>query len=195
MDSLKDRRAPDLWRVLPLPHSDPRPASYLHQAMLSPRMPLRRIRAILREWEQRGRAEIIQAGRTRYYRRKAANTGIALTLRGGYNGGQRSESSLTADVDWFQQKLYRLKAGEPVSLMMETPSSKFSKRAAGPVQNLVILTPGSLLGFPQAVLVSVLGKGSCVIHPSTKLADLVLAGIPAVLGGALMNAIRQTMKE
>ena len=65
-------------------------------------------------------------------------------------------------------------------------------------RRLVVLTPGILLGVnPKSVLVSVVGSGSCVIKADgpAKVANLVLAGVPATLANLLMNTVHHVLKE
>jgi hypothetical protein len=116
-----------------------------------------------------------------------------------YNGRQRNEFSLGANVDWFLGALSPLRFGKPVVLWMIHPPTSTTKKTAGPKRDrtLVVICPGSLIGLPQgSFLISVVGSGSCVVKVDESgqaqgVANLVLARVPANLAKALISAIRK----
>lgn len=96
--------------------------------------------------------------------------------------------------DSFGTKLEPLTRGYAVSLVMNDPSRARSAKYRGKKQNQFVgLAPGSLYGLPSgSVLVSIVGSGSCVIHPleSNDVAKLVLAGMPAGLARVLVTKLK-----
>lgn len=103
------------------------------------------------------------------------------------------------DVDWLLGKLEPLKRGYPVVLSMQDAKYQNRKNYRGKrADQIVALAPGELYGMtPRSILVSVIGNGACVVHPATseKIADLVLAGMPARLANVLMGKLHQLLKE
>lgn len=124
-------------------------------------------------------------------------TGVALQPPVGYNRERRSKSSLSTDTDAFLGALAPLRFGKTVVLTMEDPRFKAIKNYRGTKgTKLVVLVPGSAMDMKDVVLVSVLGAGSCMVRlKSTKVADLVLAGMPAKLADVLMQKLHRIFQE
>lgn len=113
-----------------------------------------------------------------------------------YTIPQRNEFSLATEFDRFHSTLYKLRNGKQVFLHLRANPPKTAKRVAAKPKGhkVVILTP-----MPEyhGVLVSVLGYGSCMVFSQgkTKVADLILAGIPLVEATELAKTLRQVLKE
>lgn len=116
-----------------------------------------------------------------------------------YNGPQRNTISLGQDGDDFLAALAPLYAGKSVALEMEKPRIQGAKKTvADRTKKLVLLVPGTAAGIdPQAVLVSVVGSGSCIVWPkrNPQVANLVLAGMPAKLAVSLMDKLHRIFQE
>lgn len=179
-----------------IPATEPSTAYAIFLAQKKPRLSLPDLKGMLDYWSTIGRVEKLQIGRKTYYRRAAI--GVARKPVEGYTTHQRVEYSLTADVDWFYQALAPLRNGLPVFLVMDGVRMVKRKGPDAGARRLVVLTPGILLGVnPKSVLVSVVGSGSCVIKADgpAKVANLVLAGVPATLANLLMNTVHHVLKE
>lgn len=95
-----------------------------------------------------------------------------------------------------EHPLHPLLEGRCVVLLMETPPSGKRPPGAPTIKPTpVVLTPGSLFGSAQNVLlVSVVGKGATVVKVGADQQQprLVLAGVPKRLAYALMDQLRRT---
>lgn len=117
---------------------------------------------------------------------------VAKARRRGYNSPHKSHG--LGNVDWLVNSLKPLLEGKPKVLVMDTPAPprKGSPRNAWR-QQLVALAPGTLYGFAaDTVLVSIIGAGSCVVHPLRRPArttDLILAGMRAPLARTLLDGL------
>lgn len=162
-----------------------------------PRLPRRDLYTMLEDMAQRGEIEGVSTGHIRLYR--AADRGTIASPSGiTYNDTQRNKSSLDADIDWLLQKLHPVRTGKVVHLWMDLPSKTGRKTTKSERRQLVVLSPGTTIGFPrEVVLVSVIGKGSSLIRPllADGIADLVLAGMPARLAKLLMSTLKRVIKE
>jgi hypothetical protein len=155
-----------------------------------PRLPRVEIAALMAELVATGYVEEIEIGFMKYYRWRD----LALAPATDYNSGQRSESSLVEEPDWFVSTLYPLHRNVAVHLSLEDPRFGKIKHYRGKRKNqLVVLVPGVLVGLRQEyLLVAIVGSGSCLIRPHIpghSIADLVLAGMPAKLATTLMNKL------
>lgn len=116
-----------------------------------------------------------------------------------YNDPQRNSFSLSLDGDNFLAALAPLRHGKPVHLVMDDPKFAAMKKYVGTkAKKLVFLVPGSMIGIdPSGVLVSILESGSCVVWPKRppKVANLVLAGMPAKLANVLMQKLHRIFQE
>lgn len=165
-------------------------------AQKQPRLRLDSLKEMLDYWTSLGWVEKLQIGKKFYYRKLRER--LARPSVAEYTRRQRVEDSLTADVDWFYQALAPLRSGLPVFLLMDGVRMVKRKGTNAGARRLVVLTPGALLGVnPKSVLVSVVGSGSCVIRADApaKVANLVLAGVPAMLANLLMNTVHHVLKE
>lgn len=105
----------------------------------------------------------------------------------------------STEVDWLLNKIEPLKRGYAVTLSMDDGKySRLAKYRGTKKNQLVALAPGELYGFAsRSVLVSIVGNGCCVVHPTRerKVADLVLAGMPAKLANLLMEKLHRLYQE
>lgn len=103
------------------------------------------------------------------------------------------------DVDWLLNRLEPLRRGYAVVLSMQDDRYARMVKYRGKKQNqLVTLTPGSLYGFaPDSVQVAIIGSGAAIVFParSEKVADLILAGMPARLAKLLMEKLHRLYQE
>lgn len=148
----------------------------------------------------RGELEKVNAGRWHFYRRphQSASRHLATRLETPYTSHQRIEYSLDANVDWLTMALAPLRSGKPVLLWMDDPKLKARKKLKGDARRLVLFSPGALFSPRRTlVFVSVVGAGCCAINvvPPAKIANLVLAGVPAALAKPLMNSLYHVLKE
>ena len=98
--------------------------------------------------------------------------------------------------DYLINHLTPLKQGRVVKLVQET-KQKHGLRIRE-VQTLVLLAPSTLYGMtPGMVIVSVIGKGSCVIIPNTGKGTgvLVKAGMPLRLAVVLIEKLDELFGE
>lgn len=92
--------------------------------------------------------------------------------------------------DWLLSHLAPLLRGEAVKLVVE--QSRTHGRKTVNVQKGLLIAPGSAYGLSnQAVVVSLLGSGSCVIFPDAQHSkgELVNAGLPVELATALIEKL------
>jgi hypothetical protein len=124
-------------------------------------------------------------------------SGVAVTAEPIYNRERRNEFPLSTDTDAFLGALAPLRFGKTVVLTMDDPRFKAMKNYRGNKgTKILVLVPGSAMGIENCVLVSVLGSGSCMVRlKSTKVADLVLAGMPAKLADVLMQKLHRIFQE
>ena len=111
-------------------------------------------------------------------------------------------NDLSTDVDYLAARLQPLFKGVPIVLQLRTARPGHRKNP------IVTITPGSLFGWPrEQFVVAVLQNGSCVVRVDTKretskrekqgapyrprVADLVVAGIPAKLATVLMTSLQK----
>jgi len=159
------------------------------------RLPRREVYARLEALVYEGKVQRVVGGFMHYFRHATANKKLALFKGFAYNGAQRKELPLDANVDLLLQTLAPLTHEKIVKLWMEPPpkvAPKKSRRTSE--RRLIVLTPGTHLGLPRkTVMVSVIGKGSCLVRldEAVRTADLVLAGMSARLAKELMNRIHQ----
>lgn len=142
--------------------------------------------------------ERIQTNRGTCYRRSPPVEGLAKPRVPTYNGNRCGESALDANVDLLAQAIYPLRFGKPVLLWMDDPRMAGMKNFRGAKRKLIVISPGPITGLPAGlILISIVGSGSCVIRTDEfdKIANLVLAGVPAKLANALVAAIRKVLKE
>ncbi len=102
------------------------------------------------------------------------------------------QDQIDTEVDWLGIKLQPLLEGKPVSLIL------LNEKAFGKRKNpLIVITPGSLLGFrKKAVVVSVIDNGSCIVEiDCNSTGKLVLAGIPAKYAKILLEKLQSTYRE
>lgn len=155
-----------------------------------PRLPRAEIQTLMDELVATGEVEKIEIGFMTYYRLKPLDLAIAPE----YNGPQRNEFSLAPEADWFLHALEPLVRGKSVHLSFDDPRFSQMKNYRGKKQKrLAILVPGPMAGLKdEIILVSVVGSGCCLIRPKIeghRIADLVLAGMPAKLATTLMNKL------
>lgn len=116
-----------------------------------------------------------------------------------YTRRRRSQTTPGTERDAFLSSLLPLKNGKSVSLAMDNPMfTSQAKHRGHKAKKLVILVPGTAAGIsPDAVLVSIVGSGACIVWPEnvSKVADLVLAGMPARLANVLMEKLHRLFKE
>lgn len=162
-----------------------------------PRLPRKDLYPLLESMAQRGEIEGISTGYLRLYR-AAPGKPIARPTGRTYNDTQRNQFSLDANINWLLQTLSPLRKGVAVHLWMNTPNKTGRKTTKGVSRQLVIISPGTSIGFPrEVVLVSVIGKGSSLVRPllGEGIANLVLAGMPASLAKFLMSTLNRVIKE
>lgn len=210
MKKKEDEFGKKLLKALPGPRQSPVSCTAIHDQLPRPRMSPTSLRGVLDALVLCGLVEAISAGRYTYYRKgkKALGRppvlGIATPTRTAYNDHARSESSLEK-ADSFLGVLTPLNKGKSVALWMDDPrrgdvknTHKNAHKNAEPRRRLVVLIPGPAAGLPKgAVIVCVIGSGSCIVRVDqpTKVADLVLAGIPARLATILMDTVHRVLKE
>lgn len=98
--------------------------------------------------------------------------------------------------DLFKDHLAPLKRGRSVKLVVEIQKQNGKQKRTQ--QYLALLAPANLYDLvPQAVVISVIGKGSCIIFPNmgTGVSDLVKAGLPVKLAVALLEKLRELFGE
>lgn len=162
-----------------------------------PRLPRCELYPMLEGMAQDGMIDGISTGYMRLYRNKDS-VSIAESSLGEYNDRQRNQFSLDANIDWLLQTLNPVSKGKVVHLWMDTPNKTGKKTTRDLRRQLVIISPGTCVGFPrEVVLISVIGKGSSLVRPikGDGVANLVLAGMPASLAKLLMSTLNRVMKE
>ncbi len=182
--------------TIPPPGKHVLSANQIYMRQERPRLSRRLVYEALEQMAARGEIEAIEDGRMTYYRKKTVVTNLALRREPSYNGSTRNKFSLVADPDRFIQALAPLRSGKSVLLWLEPPKSK-TKNFRGRDKFLVALTPGQGIGFPSsAILVSVVGKGSAIVRldEPKKVADLVLAGVPAKLANVLVDKLAMSLQ-
>lgn len=98
--------------------------------------------------------------------------------------------------DPLRDRLAALLRGSPVELVISYKSKH--GRASREVNLLVLLAPGKYYGMlGNLVVVSVVGKGSCVVHLDSGkgVAGLAKAGFPMVLAKALVEQLKTLYGE
>ena len=181
--------------AIPGSGEEPMTCSAIYRRQATPRMSRVSLRCLLDELVRVGRVEVVLSTPHKYYRR-APEISVASGAVTGYTQSRRCESSLPGADDPLLRTVFPLRAGKPVKLWLDLPTTL--KKSTAPRRRLVILSPGSHVGLPRTcVLVSIVGSGSCVVRtsPPHKLADLVLAGMPAKLAGELMNKIHRALEQ
>lgn len=94
------------------------------------------------------------------------------------------------EPDYFLHHLSPLLKGESVKLVVE--QVKQHGKVSRVVQKGLLIAPGNVYGLDdQAVVVSLLGSGSCVIFPNAQKSrgELVKAGLSARLAIALIESL------
>ena len=122
---------------------------------------------------------------------------VAAARRRAYN--RRNKSRGLGSVDWLVNALEPLINGDTKVLVMDTPTPPRKGMPSGSTrQQLVALAPGTLYGFAaNSVMISVIGAGSCVIHPleQRQLSRMILAGIPPFLANVLFNGLTRLYRS
>ncbi len=123
---------------------------------------------------------------------------VAAARRRAYN--RRSKSRGLGYVDWLVNALEPLINGDTKVLVMNTPTPprKGIPASGSTRQQLVTLAPGPLYGFAtDSVMISVIGSGSCVVHPleSKQTSRMILAGIPPFLANALFTGLNRLYRS
>lgn len=173
-------------------------ANQIYNRQGVPRLPRRMLYPMLERMAQYGQIDMVRVGPMSYYRRHSRGGGIDPDSAATYNDRQRNKFSLDADVDYLYQTMSPLRKGKPVNLWMELPKKSVKKTTQLLVKRLVVIVPGSVIGLPRdAVLIAIVGAGSCLLRPlrSESIANLVLAGMPAKLASELSSVIRRIFKE
>lgn len=181
-------------RAIPTKGSEPMTCNQIQKAQEPPRMGRGALRAMLESLTSTGLVEVVLSHPFKYYR-WASRRVVASSAVAEYTKSRRYELSLPGEDDPLLRKLFPLSTGNTVRIWLELPP--LAKKSVGNRRRLVILVPGESIGLPvKCVLVSILGSGSCVVRADlpTKLADLVLAGMPAQLAGVLMNKIHRVLE-
>jgi hypothetical protein len=94
------------------------------------------------------------------------------------------------EPDYLLTALWPLRQEEPVRLVLQ--KMKMHGKVERLVQQGLLLVSGKVYGLDdRAVVVSLLGSGSCVIFPTAQnsKSELVKAGIPAALAQALIDKL------
>ncbi|UGC97113.1 hypothetical protein FBPa45_0080 [Pseudomonas phage vB_PaeS_FBPa45] len=98
------------------------------------------------------------------------------------------------EPNYLLQTLLPLRNGQTAKLVQVT-KSRHGKLAVERTTNTGILfAPGQLYGLdPRAVVISLLGRGSCVIFPGSRkgAGDLVRAGVAPSLAKALLETLTE----
>ena len=99
---------------------------------------------------------------------------------------------ISDEVDWMGQKLSPLLQGHCVTLTLEQPQKRGTKK-----NQLITIVPGIHFGFRDSlVVVSVIGSGSAIVDcKMKKISNLCMAGIPAKLATALAVKLFTLYKE
>ena len=183
------------WQAIPDQREAALSANQIFNRQQKIRLPRVQVYEHLERFVRQGQVEGISVGHMRYYRKRAiADSSIATPVTPTYNGTARSESS-PEKADNFLRVLAPLNTGKSVALWMDHPRAV--RKNAENRRQLVVLIPGPVAGLPKGtVLVCVVGSGSCIVKADapTKVADLVLAGIPAKLATSLMDSVHRAMK-
>lgn len=192
----------EILRAVPPPECSPLSCTAIHRVLDLPPVHLADLREVLVLLSLSGEVETLRVGGHTYYRKKY-NDGLEVAPPAGrpYNPHTRSKSSLDS-TDYLLHALTPLRAGRAVALWMDTPRRAHRKNARSHPRQVVVLSPGPMLGLPKGtVLVSVVGSGSCFArvdqpqYVNLNVADLVLAGIPAKLANVLMRTLQRAMQE
>lgn len=127
--------------------------------------------------------------------RKKRRTGrVARQSVGSYNGPQTNQFRLADNFDHFRLALRPLAKGHPVALAMDDHRPVHAKaRSSVSRKRVVVITPFNAPGLALgSYVISILGKGSCLVWPSkpNQSANLVLAGMPARLANVLLNKLQ-----
>ena len=181
--------------AIPLEGEEPLSASQIFKRQKAPRLHRDAFYPSLKLWVKEGWVEAVKVEGMAHYRRA---TKVDPSEVPPYTHGGRSKSSSLETDDWFHRALTKLKQGRIVNLWMEDPKLALRKNFRGSTRKLVVLVPGQVAGLPRsAVVVSIIGSGSCVVRVDSPehVANLVLAGMPIALASALMNKLHRTLKE
>lgn len=123
---------------------------------------------------------------------------VVLGTEEGYTPEAKSKTLPGEELDAFARALIPLTEGKIVLMSMDAPRLQVVKRIRKQTARLVVLTPGPAMGAKRnVVLVSIVGSGSALvrIEKPAKVANLVLAGMPAKLANALMDTIHRVFQE
>lgn len=96
------------------------------------------------------------------------------------------------DPDYLLAHLWPLTKGQSVKLVIE--QTKQHGKVSRVVQKGLLIAPGKVYGLhDQAMVVSLLGSGSCVIFPNAQSSkgELVKAGLSARLATALIESLKK----
>ena len=144
-----------------------------------------------------GKLQAVHAGYKVYYRRRIVVHNLAITTGFAYNPARRNKFPLDKDIDPFLQALNPLRLGKAALLWMDDPLPQKKTVQDTPKKTLVIIVPGQTIQLPKSsVLVSLVGKGSCVMRlgEPKKVAGLVLAGMPLRLARELSTRINRVLQ-
>lgn len=96
------------------------------------------------------------------------------------------------EPDYFLAYLQPLLQGMSVKLVLE--QERMHGQASRLVQKGLLIAPGNVYGLnARALVISLLGSGSCVIFPDsqTSRGELVKAGLPSRLAIALIDSLKK----
>ena len=183
-------------------------ANRIYRRQQKPRLPRQEVEDLCEALSLRGVVEFHQFRGLRYYRKRKnllapkADRDYNETTQEVRVEHPRPRHQVSKHVDWFSGTLAPLRNDKPVRLWMHVPKAKVGKKSERGeqlrlVRRFVAVIPGTQLGLPRGTfLISIIGAGSCIIEPGAhKVANLVLAGMPAKLAQELVQRINKVMKE
>lgn len=99
---------------------------------------------------------------------------------------------ISDEIDWMAQRLAPLLQGYCVTLLLEQPKVRGTKK-----NQLITIVPGIQFGFRDSfVVVSIIGSGSAIIDCKLKkISSLCLAGLPAKLASVLADKLFTIYKD
>lgn len=101
-------------------------------------------------------------------------------------------SSHIDDPNYLLQALMPLRSGMTVRLVQETVSRHGRLQIERVKKTGLLLAPGQLYGLrPDSVVISLLGRGSCVVIPSRQrgVGEIAAMGVPQKLATALFETL------
>lgn len=187
----------NLAAAIPAPGDKPIGIQAIVNRAAKPRPSARQCGKLIKWLVEFGFVEEVKAGLHTKYRRSPEWPGIDSNSEVPYTTTGRSESSVIPDNP-FVRALRKLKDDQCVTLWMPKPKNTLFKKSQEDSRTLVTITPGPLLGLPKyVVMISIIGSGCRLVRldKANQVANLVLAGMPAKLANALMEAFHQAFKE